>query len=228
MIRMAALVLLATLSPLTNSSPLAAREVAGPAEVIDGDTLRVGAETIRLEGIDAPEIGQSCRDAAGKAWACGRAARDRLAALIKGRAVACHGAVVDPYHRLVATCRVDGRDIDRVMVEEGLAWAFRRYSTTYASSEDAARAARIGIWSGTAEPAWDYRAHRWAEAAGSAPRGCPIKGNITAKGEQIYHPPWSPWYAKTRVDESKGERWFCDEAEAIAAGFRAPNWVKGS
>lgn len=222
MIRLAAFGLMASLSPL------AAREVAGPAEAVDGDTLRIGEETIRLEGIDAPEIGQTCRDPAGKTWACGRAARDRLAALVKGRGVACHGAVADVYRRLVATCRVDGRDIDRVMVEEGLAWAFRRYSTTYVSAEDAARRARVGIWAGQAEPAWDYRAHRWAEAAGSAPRGCPIKGNITAKGEQIYHPPWSPWYDKTRVDERKGERWFCDEAEALAAGFRAPHWVKGS
>ena len=46
-----------------------------------------------------------------------------------------------------------------------------------------------------------------------------IKGNITRTG-QVYHMPWSPWYGKTRVDARRGERWFCSEDEAIAAGWR--------
>jgi hypothetical protein len=51
-------------------------------------------------------------------------------------------------------------------------------------------------------------------------RGCPIKGNINDEGEHIYHTPWSPWYSRTKINETKGERWFCDEAEAMAAGWR--------
>ncbi|WP_445081443.1 sunset domain-containing protein [Paracoccus versutus] len=47
---------------------------------------------------------------------------------------------------------------------------------------------------------------------------------MSNKGERIYHTPWSPAHAKTRIDESRGERWFCDEAEAIAAGWRAARW----
>jgi len=53
---------------------------------------------------------------------------------------------------------------------------------------------------------------------------CPIKGNISAKGEKIYHMPWSPAYAKTRINVSKGERWFCNEKEAVAAGWRGARW----
>jgi hypothetical protein len=54
--------------------------------------------------------------------------------------------------------------------------------------------------------------------AGAAPRrGCPIKGNITSNGEKIYRVPWSPWYDRTGIDEARGERWFCDVAEAAAA-----------
>jgi hypothetical protein len=63
-------------------------------------------------------------------------------------------------------------------------------------------------------------ADRWERAAETPPAGCPIKGNIGAEGERIYHTPWSPWYARTKIDEDKGERWFCDEAEAIEAGWR--------
>lgn len=64
---------------------------------------------------------------------------------------------------------------------------------------------------------------RWERAAAASPRpGCPIKGNINRDGERIYHTPWSPWYERVQIDESQGERWFCDEAEAEAAGWRAP------
>jgi len=53
------------------------------------------------------------------------------------------------------------------------------------------------------------------------PGNYPIKGNINAKGEKIYHALWSKHYAATKIDTSKGERWFCSEAEAKAAGWRA-------
>ena len=54
-----------------------------------------------------------------------------------------------------------------------------------------------------------------------APGGCPIKGNIARDGERIYHTPWSPWYGRTQISAAKGERWFCDEGAAQAAGWRA-------
>ena len=114
-------------------------------------------------------------------------------------------------------------EIGAVLVEEGLAWAFTRYSVDYVEAEAVARQAHIGIWQGDYEAPWDYRARKWAEAAQAAPEGCPIKGNISSGGK-IYHPPWSPWYGKTRINTSKGERWFCSEDEAIAAGWRAPVW----
>jgi hypothetical protein len=108
------------------------------------------------------------------------------------------------------------------MVRRGLAWAFVRYSRSYVHVETEARAARVGIWSGSAQPPWDYRAERWsvAEVGPGAPKGCPIKGNVTANG-RIYHLPWSPWYGRIHMDQAKGKRWFCSEDEAIAAGWRA-------
>lgn len=84
-------------------------------------------------------------------------------------------------------------------------------------------AAGRGIWQADAIPPWEWRASRWERAAEASPRpGCPIKGNINARGERIYHTPWSPNYLRTVIDESRGERWFCDEAEAAVAGWRAP------
>lgn len=111
------------------------------------------------------------------------------------------------------------------MVEEGLAWAFLRYSDDYALIEEQAREAQRGVWGGEAQAPWDYRANRWERAALSSPRsGCPIKGNISGDEEKIYHTPWSPWYGRTKINENTGERWFCDEAEARAAGWRAARW----
>lgn len=197
----------------------------GSAVVIDGDTLEVGGERIRLHGIDAPELGQRCGTARGGNWACGEAAARRLTELVDGRSVACTGEGRDQYDRIIATCRVANADVGATLVREGLAWAYRRYSDDHASAEDAARRGKRGIWQGSSETPWDFRARRWEGAVAQAPRrGCPIKGNINSDGERIYHTPWSPWYDRTGIDERRGERWFCDEAEALAAGWRAARW----
>ena len=61
-----------------------------------------------------------------------------------------------------------------------------------------------------------------ASAAQDRGASCAIKGNINEKGERIYHVPGDHWYATTKLDPSRGERWFCSEKEAQAAGWRAP------
>ncbi|MGN7868660.1 sunset domain-containing protein [Paracoccus sp. 22332] len=73
---------------------------------------------------------------------------------------------------------------------------------------------------GAAQAPWEYRANRWQRAVAGAPGGCTLKGHISAKGERIYHAPWSSAYGGTQIDESRGEGWFCNEAEAVAAGWR--------
>ena len=108
------------------------------------------------------------------------------------------------------------------MVRQGHAWAFTKYSTSYVTEESQARAQRLGIWQGEATPPWEYRARHWAKAEPQAPQGCAIKGNVTGHGK-IYHMPWSPWYAQIKMDPDKGRRWFCTEAEAVAAGWRPVN-----
>jgi hypothetical protein len=95
-------------------------------------------------------------------------------------------------------------------------------------AEEAARAEARGIWQAPTEAPWDWRRSQQARPAvaltQAAPDGCVIKGNINSEGVRIYHTPASPWYAQTTVNESRGQRWFCTEAEARAAGWRSARW----
>ena len=105
----------------------AAAPVSGPATVIDGDTLEIDGRRIRLFGIDAPELSQTC-DRGGEAWACGSAAADELRAMIGSYSLSCEGGEVDTFGRLLAVCYISGVDLNRALVAEGWATAFRRYS----------------------------------------------------------------------------------------------------
>ena len=192
-------------------------------KVIDGDTFDHGGERYRVNGIDAPEAGQKCKTAKGKSWACGKAARDYLFELLHGADVRCEHLVRDDYGRMIANCAVNGQDLGHQMVRQGLAWAYVKFSDVYVLPQKRAKSERLGIWQGDARPAWEFRADRWKVARQEAPEGCPIKGNISKNGK-IYHTPWSRYYTRTFITESKGERWFCDEAEALDAGWRAPYW----
>jgi endonuclease YncB( thermonuclease family) len=191
----------------------------GDVLIVDGDTLDVGGVRYRINGIDAPEAGQSCTTERGKSWACGDAATNTLYDLTLGKKVSCEVLATDSYGRKVARCVTGQTDLARAMVERGMAWAFLKFSDEYETAQDAAKTAKIGIWRGPSQPAWEFRAVRWTKAAQMAPDGCPIKGNISSGGK-IYHTPWSPWYDRTRINTLKGERWFCDEAEAVKAGWR--------
>ena len=202
-----------------SGDPGDAHAITGSARVIDGDTINIGQVRIRLEGIDAPEAGQTCQGKAGATWPCGSSATTALEKLIAGNPVRCDRRSLDKYGRTLAVCFVRGRDINADMVRQGHAWAFVKYSSRYVKEEAAARAEKRGIWQAATAPAWDYRQRHWDSAEVQAPNGCAIKGNITKSG-RIYHMPWSPWYAQIRIEPDKGKRWFCTEAEAIAAGWR--------
>jgi endonuclease YncB( thermonuclease family) len=198
-------------------------EIVGRAEVSDGDTLRVAGRTIRLFGVDAPERDQQCR-ISGRQAACGQMASVWLSRRVQDRTLRCSERDRDRYDRVVATCRVDGRDLGAELVSAGWAVAFRQYSQLYVAEEEAAKRARRGLWAGTFEQPAEHRARGTAERPPQVPpsAGCAIKGNINANGERIFHTPASSGYAETRVSESRGERWFCSPAEALAAGWRAP------
>ena len=131
--------------------------VAGDVAVTDGDGLVMASERIRLWGIDAPELDQTCKRH-GATYACGENARDTLAGLLTGGEVSCEPVDRDRYGRLIARCSVQGRDLGAEMVRRGWAVDFRRYSRgAYAREEDQARAARRGLWAGEFVPPAEWR-----------------------------------------------------------------------
>lgn len=134
--------------------------LAGRVSVIDGDTLDLHGQRIRLLGIDAPESSQPCTNHAGRPWRCGAEAANRVSDFIAARPVTCHVKNTDRYGRSVAVCIVAGQDIGGWAVANGWALAYRRYSKAYIGAEDQARAARRGIHAGQLLPPWDYRASK--------------------------------------------------------------------
>ncbi len=208
------------------SSPAAAQFLYGPAIAVDGDTLRVEGYTVRLFAIDAPEGQQVCNAAGGGTWACGEAAADRLEAFLALGPIACEGLDLDDFGRVLALCDAyDGTPINAALVEEGLAWAFVRYSNLFVAEEATARDAGLGVWQAATIPAWEYRAAIDADILANQPQPpgeCLIKGNINRDGVRIYHVPGGPTYEDTVIRVENGERWFCTEQEAIDAGWRAP------
>ena len=106
--------------------------IGGETRVIDGDTLEVKGERVRLEGIDAPEKGQSCRNASGELYPCGQAVIYALHGRIgKGNVVCAIDAARDRYGRALGVCSLGGEDLNAWLVSEGHALAYRRYSLKY-------------------------------------------------------------------------------------------------
>ncbi|WP_170565587.1 thermonuclease family protein [Ruegeria atlantica] len=211
-------------------SPASAQEamLQGVAVITDGDTLEIRDTRIRLHGIDAPESGQICEDAAGGTYRCGQMAALALADRIGRKPVTCTRQDRDSHGRVVAICHQGATDLNRWLVSNGHALAWRKYSRDYVDAEQQARRGRRGIWAGRFIAPWDWRqgvrleSEHPARAAptGTATAQCEIKGNISRSGERIYHLPGQRHYTQTRIDTGRGERWFCSETEARAAGWR--------
>ena len=213
---------LVVIALLAQIPSLASADITGPAKVIDGDTIKIRSAKIRLHGIDAPESAQVCR-AEGISYRCGTSATLILARRIAGKPVSCDERDKDRYGRIVAVCKADGEDLNGWLVFEGLALAYRRFSTDYIDQEQAARDAKRGLWRGDFIEPWQWRKGKrmlGEKAVNVAPGTCRIKGNISRKGNRIYHLPNGRYYAATKINEGKGERWFCSESEAKDAGWR--------
>lgn len=128
------------------------RHTTGAAVVNDGDSLTLGAERVRLRGIDAPEFNQICRKG-DATYPCGRRSREALVRLIGRKAVSCTGWERDRYGRLLCSCMAAGTDLNRTQVEAGWAIAYG----DYLDEEEAARAKKLGLWAGSFERPRDWR-----------------------------------------------------------------------
>ena len=128
----------------------------GHARVIDGDSLNIDGQPVRLMGIDAPELDQLCQ-INGRDWQCGRAAVKALRNRVSGQSLQCATYGPDKFDRLLAICRLGSIEINAWMVEEGWAVDFGGYP----GEESTARRTKAGIWQGSFEFPVDWRrAHK--------------------------------------------------------------------
>jgi endonuclease YncB( thermonuclease family) len=132
------------------------RTVEGFAQVIDGDSLEVGSVEIRLRGLDAPELQQTCTRHRAP-YACGEASRAALAELVAGQSVRCRGSGRDHYQRLLARCFIQDQDVGAWLVAQGYAVGYGSYE----SEQDRARQAALGLWAGQFDQP-DYWRQRFA------------------------------------------------------------------
>lgn len=213
-------------APLTSATPRLWPVVG----ITDGDTIRVRVdgrtERVRVIGIDTPELdGRQC---------FAREAASAMQSLAQSRSVALEAdptqADRDRYGRLLRHVVLpDGRLAAQVLIAGGYGREYTyaadyRHQSAFRSAQAQARGAARGIWSPecaarvAAAPSPSPAPKKLAEV----PAGrCDIKGNISRDGERIYHVPGGRSYDKTVISTGKGERWFCSEAEATAAGWRA-------
>lgn len=216
----------ATAPSPANTVPGAAHAVVG---ITDGDTIRVRVggttERVRLIGLDAPELrGSEC-------WA--QKASSKMQSLVQSRSVHLvrdpNQADRDRYGRLLRhVWTTDGQLVAEVLIRGGFARELTydgeyEHQSTFRAAEKAAKAKRLGIWSAAcaAPPVVAAPAPRTTSAAPVKPAGgCVIKGNISSKGEKIFHVPGGGSYDQTVITQSKGERWFCTEQQARDAGWR--------
>jgi endonuclease YncB( thermonuclease family) len=150
---------------LLAGSAYAGRTIEGMVKAVyDGDTVLLATREesrlkVRLYGIDAPETRKP--DKAGQPY--GDVSRRTLMFKIMGRRVTAEIVDIDQYKRAVAVIRYAGRDINREMVADGMAWAYRQYlqgayESEYIGAESLARSRRAGLWrDSNPQPPWEFR-----------------------------------------------------------------------
>jgi micrococcal nuclease len=212
-------------SPTVSSTTSLTRGTFKVIRVIDGDTIEIeGDERIRYLGIDTPET----VDPRKPVQCFGIEAAKKNKELIEGKNVRLEKDITDKdkYGRLLRYVWVDPSTgsgqalfVNLELVKQGFAFSYTyppdiKYQVEILAAEQEAREANRGLWAACPLVSPTI-------ASQETPRGdCNIKGNISASGEKIYHLPGCGSYTKTKIDESRGERWFCSEEEAQAAGWR--------
>jgi endonuclease YncB( thermonuclease family) len=154
---LAATVLIGACAALAIAEP----SLEGNARVIDGDTLEINGQRVRLWGIDAFEAEQRCEETISsgtRSYGCGTAAWGAMILLTEGKIVRCLQRDIDRYKRIVAQCFVDNMDLGKELVLKGWAFDYTRYSGGhYKDVENAAHEVQRGAWAGSFQWPWDYR-----------------------------------------------------------------------
>ena len=227
---MAILLVLTVFTAMCLAAELPAPISAKVLRAVDGDTLKISVDgrpdTVRLIGVDTPEtvhpnkpVEFFGREASAftHGMADGKTVRlefDQASAATKHR---------DRYGRLLAYVFLpDGALLNSEIIRQGYGHAYTKYPFSrkeeFVAIERGAREARRGLWAQAEDASPTVTPTPNPISPGE--RKCRIKGNINARGDKIYHVPGQEHYEITRIDESRGERWFCTEEEAIKAGWR--------
>jgi micrococcal nuclease len=225
----------AVVAPAPDAEPSA--QTFKVTRVVDGDTIDVDIagkiERVRLIGMDSPEVA----DPRKTVQCFGKEASARATQVLSGQSVRLEADPSqvdrDIYNRLLRyVFLADGTNIDLQMIKEGYAHEYTykvpyKYQAEFKAAEKEASAAKRGLWADNACPSTTPAA---APTPTPSPTttpptpppatSCVIKGNISSSGEKIYHVPGCASYNATQINESAGERWFCTESEALAAGWR--------
>ena len=193
--------------------------------VVDGDTFKIiynGEEkSVRLIGIDTPETVHPDKDPE----CYGQEASNYLKNKIEGKTVTLEfdetQGLYDAYDRLLAYAFLGEENVNYEIVANGYGKEYTynlpyKYQSEFKAAENKAKNSKVGLWGTACKVAEAPK----QEPAPVTTQECNIKGNISNKGEKIYHMPGQRYYDSTIITPSKGERWFCSEAEAQAAGWR--------
>jgi len=202
------------------SPQLVARQSVKVTRVIDGDTIEIeGSQRVRYIGVDTPEI----VDPRSTVQCFGREASLKNRELVEGKSVILEKDIseTDKYGRLLRYVYIDNLFVNDYLTREGYAHASSyppdiKYQNQLQEAETEARQNNRGLWSACDFSDKSPQTNQQPVQSSD----CLIKGNISSSGEKIYHLPGQRYYDKTVIDESKGERWFCTEEEAILAGWR--------
>ena len=215
-----------TAGPSPGPSP-AAKAPAARDDVIQGTgrvagpgLVRIGSNSVRLNGVMMLDFSQVCRRADGSTWSCGAAAEKSFDKLIRSRRPLRCEITGEADGIRNGTCELDGKDLAAELVRQGFAFAEGSLWSSYSAQQSEAQEAKAGLWAGEPERPDAWRDRLFADAAAGAPGGCPIKGRIQS-GRRTYLLPHSADYPRISIREERGDRWFCSAEEAEAAGFQA-------
>jgi len=141
---------------LFSSASFAEKIIEGKAKIIDGDTIHIEKNKIRLHGIDAPEIDQTCT-IKNKEWNCGIESSVELKKLILDNNISCVVSDIDKYNRYIAECFINNKNINKLMVRNGWAIAYRYYSLDFVEDEKLAEKDKNGLWQGKFQEPYLHR-----------------------------------------------------------------------